>query len=122
MSKGKLILILIMIIELKEDDNINDYLELDDNLFKDEIRAFYKDLSIYILQYPHGNFASVSYGLATDIIDSEIKHICSTDNGSSGSPILNLSNNKVIGIHKQGAPFLKENYGDFIAPIINILT
>jgi len=93
----------IAIIELKEDDNINDYLELDDNLFKDEIKAFYQDLSISILQYPHGNFASFSYGLATDIIDSEIKHICSTDNGSSGSPILNLSNNKVIGIHKQAS-------------------
>ena len=28
------------LIELKEGDNINNYLELDDNLFKDEIRAF----------------------------------------------------------------------------------
>ena len=25
---------------------------------------------------------------------------CSTDNGSSGAPILNSSNNKLIGIHK----------------------
>ena len=26
---------------------------------------------------------------------------CSTDKGSSGSPILNLQNNKVIGIHNK---------------------
>ena len=66
---------------------------------------------LYILQYPHGNFASVSYGLSTDIIDFEIRHICSRDNGSSGSPILNLSNNKVIGIHKQASIRYNFNMG-----------
>jgi len=39
-------------IELKEEDNINHFLELDDNLFKNEIKAFYKDISIYVIQYP----------------------------------------------------------------------
>ena len=28
-------------------------------------------------------------------------HYCSTENGSSSSPILNISNNKIIGIHKK---------------------
>ena len=48
-------------------------------------------------------------------------HNCTTDNGSFGSPILNLQTNKVIGIHNKssinplaspsaGAPVLK--YGD----------
>ena len=32
--------------------------------------------------------------------DYDIKYKCNTDYGSSGSPILNLSTNKVIGIHK----------------------
>ena len=41
----------------------------------------------------------VSYGLITDIREKQIYHICNTDNGSSGSPILSLSNNKLIGIH-----------------------
>ena len=50
----------IAIVELKESDGITDYLELDDNLFKEETKAYYKDISIYILQYPHGNIASVS--------------------------------------------------------------
>lgn len=44
-------------IELKENDNINNFLELDDNLFKNEVKAFYEDLSIYVIQYPLGNNA-----------------------------------------------------------------
>ena len=86
-------------------------MELDDNIFKDETKAYYKDISIYNLHYPYGNKASVSYGLATDIDDFEIKHTCSTEHGSSGSPILNLSNNKVIGIHKQGSKKSNFNLG-----------
>ena len=99
------------IIELKENDNINNYLELDDNLFKKEFKAFYSDISIYVLQYPLGNNAAVSYGLSSEINNYDIKHICSTEQGSSGSPILNLSNNKVIGIHKQGAKRFNYNMG-----------
>ena len=96
----------IAIIELKETDKINHYLELDDNLFKEEINAFYQNISLYIPQYPYGKTAVVSYGLSIGNIDNfEIKHKCSTEHGSSGSPILNLANNKVIGIHKQGSKF-----------------
>ena len=102
------------LIELKEDDRIpiNNYFELDDNLFKDEIDAYYQDISIYVLQYPLGNNAAVSYGLSNGInTNCEIIHTCSTEHGSSGSPILNLSNNKVIGIHKQGSINFNYNIG-----------
>ena len=98
-------------IELKESDNIKHFLELDDNLFKNEIKAFYKDISIYTLQYPLGNNATVSYGLSNGINNFEINHTCSTEHGSSGSPILNLSNNKVIGIHKQSVKNFNYNIG-----------
>jgi len=98
-------------IELKESDNINYFLELDDNLFKNEVKAFYEDISIYVIQYPLGNNAAVSYGLSNEINDFEIMHTCSTENGSSGSPILNLSNNKVIGIHKQSSKNFNYNIG-----------
>ena len=91
----------IALIELKKSDNINNFLELDDNLF--EYGEFYKDASLYILQYPFGDKAQVSYGKLIDINSYEIKHICNTEHGSSGSPILNLSNNKVIGIHRQSS-------------------
>ena len=98
-------------IELKEEDNINHFLELDDNLFKNEIKAFYKDISIYVIQYPLGNNAAVSYGLSNGINNFEINHTCSTEYGSSGSPILNLANNKVIGIHKKSAKNFNYNIG-----------
>ena len=99
------------LIELKEGDNINNYLELDDNLFKNEIRAFYRNISIYVLQYPLGNNAAVSYGLSNGINNYKINHTCSTEHGSSGSPILNLLNNKVIGIHKKVAINFNYNIG-----------
>ena len=40
-------------------------------------------------------------------------HKCCTEQGSSGSPILNL-NNKVIGIHKEGVLKFKYNNGTFL--------
>ena len=107
----------IAIIEIKEIDNINNYLELHENLFKNEIEAYYKNISIYTLHYFNGDKASASYGLSTEIDNYEIKHLCSTEYGSSGSPILNLSNNKVIGIHKQGSKFI--NFGTLLAFPLN---
>ena len=91
----------IAIIELKEEDGIKNFLELDENLFKDKENIFYEDKSLYVLQYPNGKNACVSYGLLINIEKNDIKHTCSTEKGSSGSPILNLENNKVIGIHKE---------------------
>ena len=37
--------------------------------------------------------------MISEIRNESIFHKCSTDYGSSGSPILNLDNNQVIGIH-----------------------
>jgi len=90
-------------IEIKEKDKINEYWEVDENILKDGIEKYYKQKSIYILHYLNGKNINVSYGILNKIEKYDIIHICSTDNGSSGSPILNLENNKVIGIHKQGS-------------------
>ena len=92
----------ITIIELNKNDKIKNFLELDDNLFKDETKTFFEGISIYSIQYQNGDTAVVSYGLVNSIDNYNIKHACSTTKGSSGSPILNLSNNKVFGIHKAG--------------------
>ncbi len=90
----------IMIIKLNEDNKYN-YLELDENIFKDNSESLYKNESIYILHYPNGDKASVSYGYGIEKInDYDIKHLCNTESGSSGGPILNLQSNKIIGIHK----------------------
>ena len=92
----------ITIIEMNEKDNINNYLELDDNI---ELNEEYIDKTIYIIQYPEGEL-SVSYGILDNIyIDKKynFNHKCSTKGGSSGSPILNIKNNKLIGIHKESS-------------------
>ena len=95
----------ITIIEIKEYDNINNFMELDDGIIKDiknnkNENIKYKDQTIYIIQYPEGEL-SVSYGILHAIYEEQkykFMHKCSTRKGSSGSPILNL-NNKVIAFY-----------------------
>ena len=99
----------ITIIEIKENDGIKNYLELDDILIKDILEdnikiIDYLDKTTYIIQYPDGDL-SVSYGIIDNIYEDNnfnFIHKCSTRNGSSGSPILNINNNKIIGIHREG--------------------
>jgi hypothetical protein len=106
-------------IELKENDGIKEYLELDDNILKDNENVYYEEKSIYILNYLLGKNICVSYGILNKINKYDIIHICSTDNGSSGSPILNLENNKVIGIHKQGSNNFNFNKGTLLKYPLN---
>ena len=117
----------ITIIELKETDEIENYLELDDIIIDDIINNNNKnkefiDKTIYIIQYPESEL-SVSYGLLDNIYADKnynFIHKCSTKNGSSGSPIMNMSN-KIIGVHKEGykdeyniGSFLNEAIKEFI--------
>jgi len=90
----------IMIIKLNE-DKVYNYLEFDQNLFKDNSETLYENESIYILHYPNGGKVSVSYGYGIEKNNNyDIKHLCKTESCSSGGPILNLQSNKVIGFHK----------------------
>ena len=90
----------IMIIKLDEEKNIYHYLELDEHIDAQNLENLYEDKSIYILHYPNGDKVSVSFGYGIMEIDKYyIKHLCNTEHCSSGSPILNLKTNKVIGIH-----------------------
>ena len=60
----------------------------------------YANNSIYMLNYLNGENIVVSYGLLTEINEGNgIKHNCNADRGSSGSPLLSLTDNKLIGIH-----------------------
>ena len=121
----------ITIIELEENkDDIYDYIEIDGgikedmNLKKEDIinsyRYFYNNESIYILNYLNGDKIVVSYGLLTNINeDNGIDHKCNTEKGSSGSPILSLQNNKLIGVHRGGYQISDLNNGTLIIyPII----
>ena len=105
----------ISIIEMKPEDGIKDYLEIDDDDTNNEfLESEYKNKSVYIVHYPKGEL-SVSYGVIKDIIDEKrINHLCSTEEGSSGSPILSLKTLKIIGIHCGGFDNSKFNSGTFI--------
>ena len=90
-------------VEIKEKDNIKDFLEIDDYILKDKENNYYEEKSIYIFDYLFGKNIDVSFGKLNKIDKYDVTFICSTDNGSLGSPILNIENNKVIGIHKQSS-------------------
>jgi len=110
----------ITIIEIICDkDNINNFMDLDEKIFNDKSEILYNNQSIYIPQYLKGDKAVVSYGIINTIDGFDINHYCCTESGSSGSPIINLLNNKIIGIHKQGSNHLKYNKGTYLKYPIN---
>ena len=106
----------IVIIRL-QDGEIKNYLETDENIFKNSEKA-YKDEPIYILHFPGADKAKISYGNGIEKINEyDIKHFCNTEEGSSGSPILSAMTNKIIGIHKatrRKGGIVKYNLGTFL--------
>ena len=88
----------ITIIELKDNEfDIRYYLQIDDDLFlKNEIKI---NQQIYIIHYPKGIEVKSNNGTIQKIIGNEIMYYLCTYEGSSGAPIFNLNNFKVIGIH-----------------------
>ena len=104
----------VTIIEIKPNkDKISNFLEIDENIFSDKYKNIYKKKEIYLLQYAYGKISSHSEGIVNNINGINIEHTASTDFGSSGSPILNLFNMKVIGVHKKRTRF-EYNEGTFI--------
>ena len=81
-------------------DGIKNFLEIDENIFSDKYEKECLKKEIYLLQYAKGQISSHSEGIIKKVNDIDIRHTASTDYGSSGSPILNLFNMKVIGVHK----------------------
>ena len=116
----------ITIIEIKEKvDNLNnDYLELEDNIINylklDKIELNktespdYLDESIYLLNYHKDKDIYVSYGKLLDINNNEIIHNSNIKGESSGSPILLLNNQKLIGIHCSISKHNKYNKGTLL--------
>jgi NAD-dependent SIR2 family protein deacetylase len=98
-------------------EDICKFLELDELVLKRKAKENKK--SVYIPQFPifsEERKASVSYGIINEIKSDnyDIAHLCNTFPGSSGSPILMLSSNKVIGIHKGGSERFDFNKGTFL--------
>ena len=113
----------IMIIKLDEDENdINNFLEIDQNIFLNNSESSYKNENIFILHFPNSEEAKVSYGNGLEMIDNKsIKHKCNTDACSSGGPILSDITHKVIGIHKGYIQRKNYNIGTFLKfPLLEI--
>jgi len=108
------------LIEIKPNDEINYFFYVVEDLNENN----YKNKIIYILQHPKGEESSHSIGAISDIFGNKIIHFCSTDFGSSGSPILSLENSKVIGVHRRKGELdgkIIFNEGTFIKYIIDEL-
>ena len=110
---------IIEIIPNSDEINLTNFIEIDENIFQNnESYESYKDKTIYLLGYPNVHFPSYSLGTIKEINDNNFKYLlCNNENDlyTSMSPILSLSNNKIIGVNKGN------NEGIFIKYIIEEL-
>ena len=106
-------------IEIKPvEDDIKDesILFIDENALKDDSKEIYKDYDAYIIHYEKGEEVKYSLGVIKYIGDDNftINHICNTQPGSSGGPIIDLNSSYVIGVHKGSSKTLKLNLGSLL--------
>ena len=85
-------------------------------MFKTDNYNIYKQKSVYLIHYPNGKKMEYSPGTIKNIIldNYNIQHLCSSEYGSSGGPIINLSNYKIIGVHKSSKGNQNWNLGTII--------
>jgi hypothetical protein len=102
----------ITIIEIREEDGLKEdqFLEIEPKIYEEDYKKEFQKKDVYII----GNICFYTTGKIWYISDDYvIQHKCSTQPGMSGSPIINLRNYKVIGVHK-GADPKEFNLGVFI--------
>ena len=94
---------------------------VDEKLFMKNSNIYYGKISSYIIQFNNGEKASVSFGIINNIDNYNIIHFYRTESEVLGAPLLNLSNNKIIGVCRQGSQynfskctFLKDPINEFI--------
>ena len=122
----------ILAIELKDSDFMDkdiEFLDYDQD-YLNKGYSIYNDFDIFSLSYIYdliGNGVVCSSGKIEGIYkgnDYEFYHSISTGDGSSGSPIILLSNSKilkVIGIHTSYQSRIRMNKGIFIGELIKEL-
>ena len=91
-----------------------------------DVRAPRRNEQIYIPQHPGGRPSKISVNSDQDngacrvnAINSELRYYCDTEGGSSGSPVLAASSNRVIGLHHTGGCYNDAERIDRIWPIIS---
>jgi surface protein len=85
-------------IEIFDEDNIEQFYYIDPRVFKNDPSLFFGE-DIFVLHYPKGGDLSFSLGKIKDVKNSKIYHDCSTEEGSSGSPVVSRYNLSIIGLH-----------------------
>ena len=107
----------ISIIEIKPSDNLDNisFLKIEDNEIN-EIHTTENKLGVYLIHYPLGINICFSLGKILNISEDgyTIFHLCEAQKGSSGGPLINLNNHKVIGVHKGSHDKREYNLGSNI--------
>ena len=103
-------------VEIKKSDGLKDdsFLNIDEII--DSPEKTLKKMPIYSLHYPKGDVIKKSEGLIIRLLNNNyyINHLCKWDRLSSGGPLINYNNNKVIGILSEYGMDNKYNTGIFI--------
>ena len=107
----------VTIIEIKKKDNLpkDSFLDIDNNIC--EQKNSFLNQAIYLLHYPEGKTMYYSQGIIKTIFPDKynIEHTCASNFGSSGGPLINTTDYKIIGIHKGGSKQEKYyNIGTFL--------
>ena len=113
----------VTIIEVYKNEypNINAFLSIDEQIFQKKPYKDYKNNPIYLLHYQEGVESHYSDGIIKSISEDTniINHNCGSKGGSSGGPLINSINFKVIGIHTGEKLHSNLNTGIFIKPVID---
>ena len=105
--------------KIKEECN---FLEIDSNIAieKESLKSLYEKEPIYIIHYSNSRELRSSFGVL-NIIDrsnEKIYYYCTTEEGSSGSPIFSLESKNVIGLHRESPDKFNFNIGILLKDII----
>ena len=113
----------VTIVEIRKEDKIkpDSFFDIDENVYDPNYN--FKDNLIILLHYPKGDEMSLSTGsikkVGVDEKDYELFHLCSSDHGSSGGPLINIKDYKVLGIHKGASKEFNFNFATLLKkPII----
>ena len=113
----------VTIIEIKDEDKLNkdSFFEIDDNIYNPNHN--FNNKLIYLLYYPKGKGMLFQQGSIKNVDvkekNYEIEYLCdsNSDDGSSGGPLINSIDYKVIGIDK-GASKSNFNCGTLLKEAI----
>ena len=108
----------ITIIEIRNNDKIdcNSFLDISEDIFKDNPQKIYENKFIYLLHYPHGIKSEYSIGILKSFSKDfyTFNHSCQSNPDSSGGPLIDLIKHKVIGIQKNDYENNNFNLGMFL--------